>query len=117
MKRAARTLVLALAVASCSSPSQTPTFAPGIPAAFTPSSGEQLRADAEIACAETGYSRCVESVMAAQGFGSGSLIAICDYGDRTGDVVLIDSEADAEDECSGGGAISPSRVVDVLTIP
>jgi hypothetical protein len=46
----------------------------------------------------------------------GSLIAICDYRDGTGDIVLLDSAAEAEDECSGGGLISPSEVVAVIQL-
>jgi len=50
-------------------------------------------------------------------FGSGSLVAVCEYEDDQGDVVLLDREEDAEDACSGGGMIAASRVATVVQLP
>jgi hypothetical protein len=47
----------------------------------------------------------------------GDLVAVCDYSDRTGDIVLIDAIREAEDACSADGQISPSRVVAVGRLP
>ena len=66
----------------------------------------------------TTYGNCVESMHDALGFfGSGSLVAVCEYEDDQGDVVLLDREEDAEDACSGGGMIAASRVATVVQLP
>jgi hypothetical protein len=48
---------------------------------------------------------------------SGDLIAVCDYGNDTGDIVSIDKKSDADAACSADGTISPSRVVRVVQVP
>jgi hypothetical protein len=47
----------------------------------------------------------------------GTLLAVCAYGDGTGDVVRIEKEGDAEAQCSGDGLIAPSKVVRVVRLP
>jgi hypothetical protein len=51
---------------------------------------------AEQACEGTQYVRCVKNVSEMTTLAPGKLIAICEYADGEGDIVLIDSEADAE---------------------
>jgi hypothetical protein len=48
---------------------------------------------------------------------SGTLLAVCDYGDDQGDVMLIDSREDADEQCSASGTITPSSVTRVVEVP
>jgi hypothetical protein len=71
-------------------------------------------------CAPPAYARCAAGAPLFVGaMDAGALLAVCDHGDGTGDVVWIDSgkEADAEAKCSGNGLISPSKVVRVVRLP
>ena len=68
-------------------------------------------------CRASGYVGCLEGLTLIAATAPGSLIAICDYRDGTGDIVLIEDASDAESECSADGSISPSRVVGVAQLP
>jgi hypothetical protein len=71
-------------------------------------------------CASPAYAGCSSgAALFVEAMDPGTFLAVCDYGDGTGDVVVIDSgtEADAEAQCSGGGLISPSKVVRVVRLP
>jgi hypothetical protein len=114
-------LLVGLAMAACGS--SVASDAPGGTEAVTPvttvvaSAAGDLLSEVEAACAATTYSNCLQSVAMAIPVLSGSLVAICEYGGGSGDVVPIDAEADAETSCSDGGAITPSRVVTIIRIP
>jgi hypothetical protein len=69
------------------------------------------------ACAETSFEKCREDLELAAEVWSGSLVAVCDYSDGTGDVVRLEKKRQAASKCSGGGLISPSRVVTVVRLP
>jgi hypothetical protein len=84
------------------------------PPAAAPTSASGGRTPAEI-CAGTTYSRCVGSVTTALGAGW-RLFVICEYAGGEGDVALIDKAADAPDECSGSGLITPSKVFAVVDL-
>jgi hypothetical protein len=90
-------------VAACSSP----------PPAASPSPSPDL---ADQICAGA-YSRCATSLRPLLSTLHGQLVAVCDYGNDTGDVVFIDNASEAADKCSGGGQFSPSRVVRTVAIP
>ena len=114
-----------LAVAS-ESPTPRPTRSPSPSRAAAtptpvPSDGGGTAADAAAfarqVCAGTTYDNCVEGIVLVWEQAPGSLVAICEYEDGLGDIVLIDSEDDADDECSAGGLISPSAVFGVVDIP
>ncbi|MDQ3688629.1 MAG: hypothetical protein M3406_01060 [Chloroflexota bacterium] len=111
-------LFLALILtAGCSSPaaeSDTPSSAPASEAAAVPS---VAGLDIAAICAQTTYGNCSASLRTAAEVCSGELVAICEYPDGIGDVVTTATEADAEEECSGGGLIEGSRVVTVLELP
>jgi hypothetical protein len=81
--------------------------------------GADAEAFAREACAGAPYTYCVDGILTLLAITRlrGALVAICDYGGGVGDIVLIDSEADAEDECSGGGSISPSKASKVARLP
>lgn len=105
-------LAIGLVLGACGGAGAVPTPSGG-PSA-TPADLHEL---ADIMCADTTYQNCSHSVRSAAAFGSGALVALCEYGDRQGDVVLLDDPADAERACSRDGLITPSRVVTVFTIP
>ncbi len=111
-------LGLATVLASCG-PGSEPTLPPATmhPGAATsaPTPGD-LAAFAAAACVDA-YERCTEGVLTMAAVASGSLVAICNYTDGSGDVVLLDSAEEAEAQCSGDGAISGSRVVRVIELP
>ena len=65
----------------------------------------------------TTHSECVEDVVLAAQTVPGSVVAICDFGNNTGDVVFIDAESEAEAKCSAGGSTGSTRVVGVLHLP
>jgi hypothetical protein len=67
------------------------------------------------ACAHTSYVNCVPSFLVIAPTAPGETVAICEYGAGAGEVVVINSAHDAEDECSR--RYSPSRVVDVVVLP
>lgn len=109
-------LALAAAVAACGE--RVATTPPAtLPAATiaVPTPGD-LAAFAAAACVDA-YERCVEGVLTMAGAAPGSLVAICDYQDGTGDVVVVDTSAEAESECSDGGLIAGSRVIRVVQLP
>jgi hypothetical protein len=84
---------------------------------IAPSSAPDVTALAASSCADTTYSTCVADFLNMYSRAPGELIVICEYNAGTGDIALIDSESQAADECSGGGLISPSRVVAVVQLP
>jgi hypothetical protein len=71
-------------------------------------------------CAPPAYSRCASgAALFVEAMDPGTVLAVCAYGNGTGDVVVIDSgmEADAAAMCSGDGLISPSKVVRTVRLP
>lgn len=109
---------LAAVCVSCG-PSSSPTGAPASTPRVVGSSAPTPfdLADFAVAVCADAYERCVEGVLTMAGVASGRLVAICNYDDGSGDVVLVDSAGQAEAECSGGGAIPGSRVVRVIQLP
>ena len=79
----------------------------------------EAEAFARDACAGSPYTYCVDAILGLLGIDRlrGALVAICDYGGAAGDVALTESEADAEDQCSACGLISPSNVSKVVRLP
>jgi hypothetical protein len=110
--------VLAGAVMGCGQPAATtvPTAIPDLTAP-TSTASAALRALAEEACLATEWPNCVDDVVLAAQTVPGSLVAICDFGNQTGDVVFIDEESQAESECAAGGTGASTRVVGVLNLP
>jgi hypothetical protein len=129
----AAAVVLGIAAAGCGQPAQTTAPPPSTtsaaptsaaPASASPTSAapvnspsQELRNLAEEACLATEYTNCVDGLLEIAQTAPGSLVAICDYGNQTGDIVVIEAEGDAQAECSADGSISPSRVVGVLQLP
>ena len=108
------------------SPSARPTRSPSPSLAATtpsaaPSGGDGTAEDvtsfARRVCSGTRYDGCVEDIVLVSEQVPGSLVAICEYGEGLGEIVLIDSEGEAEEECSAGGLIAPSEVFDVVEVP
>ncbi len=100
-------------------PAQTPasagSSAPTASARPAPEDAHELVARA---CGITRYEDCEEDALLAMlEFAPGSLVAVCDYEDGTGDVLLIHDPDEAEDACSAGGLRSPSYVLAVVEIP
>jgi hypothetical protein len=113
-------ILLVTAAMGCSQPAETvppETNLRTTSAAPTSGPSVDVRTLAEEACLSTEYPNCVSGLLLIAQTGPGSLVAICDYGNETGDIVIIDSESEAEAECSRDGAISPVRVVGVLQLP
>lgn len=106
-------LVAVLAL-GCSGPPTTPA---SVTPTATAGSGSSLQALAASLCASTSYEGCVAGVLAAEAFGSGSVVAICDYGNGTGEVLWIEVEDDAGVRCSRGGLIAGSKVVATFRVP
>jgi hypothetical protein len=107
---------------ACNAPAATTLPSPTLRPEATLATGTSepsgsLRVLAEEACLGTEYTNCVEGLLSIAQTAPGSLVAICDYGNATGDIVIIGSEAEAESKCSAAGTISPSRVVGVLQLP
>ena len=69
------------------------------------------------ACANSSYEDCELSLRIAMNGAPWSLVAICEYSDAAGDVVLIDKRRQAKAACSANGLIRPSRVHKVLRLP
>jgi len=67
-------------------------------------------------CANTAYERCEEDLLLARTFGPRALVAVCDYGDGTGEVVQIWRKRDARNACSVDGGIS-SPLAAVVRMP
>jgi hypothetical protein len=72
-------------------------------------------------CAPPAFASCSHGLelALANEWESGDLVAVCNYGDGTGNVLWVDSgkEADAEAICSADGLISTSNVVRVVRLP
>lgn len=68
-------------------------------------------------CGSTTYERCETSFDLIVSMVPGELVAVCEYSGGTGDIVLLETPADADDECSASGLIVPSRVVAVGLLP
>jgi hypothetical protein len=86
----------------------------------TPSLTPDTAATVARLCAPPAYSTCASgAALFVEAMSPGTLLAVCNYGNGTGDVVVIDSgkEADADAKCSGDGLISPSQVVRVVRLP
>lgn len=107
-------LALAAVIAACGS-SASPTSLPAVAPSSAPVGG--LPAAAVAACSKTTYAGCLQSMATAVSVFHGQLVAVCEYDNGTGDVVLLDAESDAQARCSGGGTIIPSRVVAILRLP
>jgi hypothetical protein len=103
------------ATASPTTGESTPTSTTTV--VTTPAPSGDSFADVAAACANTTYARCLEGIQLMIEQAPGSLVAVCEYGDATGDIVLLERREDAEAECSADGLISPSRVVAVLQLP
>ena len=119
-----RVLVLSVMLLACSSiPSPTESATPSAVASvasLAPSADADTSALVAGACLDSTYENCADSMRdALQFFDSGSFVAVCDYGDGTGDVVLLDreDEVEAESRCSADGQIVPSRVVSIVQLP
>jgi hypothetical protein len=72
---------------------------------------------ATAACADTDYGDCLKGMRLMMETAPGSTVAVCDHGDGQGDIVIIDTRAEAEAACSGDGTITPSRVVRIVQVP
>lgn len=96
-------------------PVSTPTATPRPNAKPTPTPIPIL--DPSVVCASTTYRRCLDSFALITSMVPGELVAVCEYGGHTGDIVLISAVGQAKDECSASGTISPSRVVAVGRLP
>jgi len=96
-----RVLLAVLLVASCGS-------------ATAPSKGGELQTPAataaasltlaETICAPPAYGSCGNNLqLFLDAMDPGTLLAVCDFSDGTGDVIIVESanEADAEAACSG----------------
>jgi hypothetical protein len=105
--------VLSLGLAACGGSAAT---APQVPSAVPPAPNPD-HDFALMACADTNYGNCLEGIRLMMQTAQGSTVAVCEYADGQGDVVIIESRAEAEAECSGGGSITPSRVVRVVEVP
>ncbi|CAN5658017.1 hypothetical protein BH23CHL8_BH23CHL8_24130 [soil metagenome] len=93
----------------------TPTASPRRRSAPTPEAVDG--AFVVESCASVDYDNCEESLRLAMGLWQQELVAICEYGDGQGDVVLLERRGDAEDTCSGEGLITPSRAAMVVRLP
>ena len=117
-------VLVAMAALSCGQPSGTspattaspPTAAPTSAATPAGTASFELRALAEDACLSTEWADCVERLIQAAQTQPGSIVAICDYGNQTGDVLSINADDEAEAACSAKGG-SATRVVGVLHLP
>ena len=109
-------VVLSLILLACSRPA-TPNPTASTAAGVGQSADVEVSAIVAEACSDTTYENCAESMTTALNVFAGSLVAVCEYADGTGDVVLVDSEDEAEARCSGEGLISPSRAVTVVQLP
>jgi hypothetical protein len=107
-------------LAACSSPGASiPTITNPIPTGALPTSlpSVDIRTLAEEACLATQFPNCVDDLVQMAQTAPGSLVAICDHGNDTGKIVVVESEAAAEAECTNDGTISGARVVGVLQLP
>ena len=117
--------LIAIAALGCNQPAATsapstagPTFAAATATAApvgTPSAA--LLQLAEEACLSTQWADCVTKVVAAAQTTPGSTIAICDFGNQTGDVLFIDADSEADSACAAKGGSATTRVVGVLHLP
>ena len=122
-------LCVAAVAAACSQPAGTalptvpalPTALPTLPPVPTglPTIGPSvdIRVLAEEACLATQFPNCVDGLVQLAQTAPGSLAAICDYGNGTGNIVVVESEAAAEAKCAEGAAGAEVRVVGVLQLP
>lgn len=111
-------LALTAFVAACGASATTaPLSTPSAAIAPPPSTAGDLPAAAVAACANTTYTGCLKAMALAVSVFGGELVAVCEYDNGTGDVVLIDKESDAEAKCSGSGTFNPSRVVATFRLP
>jgi hypothetical protein len=119
MRRTAAVLmVVALALAACSGVLDEARPEPDVTAAPAGSAPPDLSAFAVEACAGTRFTNCVSAFAVIAGtLDPGTLIAICEYPDRQGDLALIEREDEAMAGCSGGGLIRDTKVAKVVAIP
>jgi len=113
--------VMLLACSSTPSPADfaTPSAVASV-ASLAPSTDADTSALVARACLDSTDEHCADTMRdALTFFASGSFVAVCDYGDGTGDVVLLDKEDEdeAESRCSADGQIVPSRVVTIVQLP
>jgi hypothetical protein len=112
--------VVLMACSGTSGPttSATTSTAPTVAQTTTQSANDDASALVARACLDSTDEHCADTMRdALRYFESGSLVAVCDYLDGTGDVVLLDDEDEAESACSFDGLILPSRVVTVVELP
>ncbi len=109
--------VLALLLAACASPAVESDSPLRAAVSATPVTPVAAGLDITGICAGTTYGGCRESLTLAADVFSGEIVAVCEYPDGTGDVILLETEADAEAACSADGLIAGSRVVKVLELP
>jgi hypothetical protein len=76
----------------------------------------KLAAFAAASCRDA-YDGCAEGIITMAGAFPGGLVAICDYSDGTGDVVILEKVDAAEATCSADGLVPGSRVVRVVELP
>lgn len=69
------------------------------------------------ACAGSSYTECEVDLDIMADLAAGSLVAICEYADGEGDIVIVRNEQGAARACSGDGLIDPSKVHLVLQLP
>jgi hypothetical protein len=115
--------MLSVALLACSS---TPPAASTTPSTEPSAGSPAATIDADVnafiasACLDSGDKYCPDTMRDALGFfDSGSFVAVCDYEDGTGDVVLLDNDDndEAETACSSDGLIVPSHVVRIVQLP
>ena len=117
--------LIAIAALGCGQPAGTTAPATAGPTSAAPTStaapvgtpSAALLQLAEEACLATEWADCVAKVVNAAQTVPGSIVAICDFGNQTGDVLVIDAESEAQAECSAKGGTATTRVVGVLTLP
>ena len=118
--RRALVVAVALAVAACGPgvPPPSPTLPAATPWA-TPTPVASVSAAVETmarqACATAQFSTCITDVETAATYFGGELVVVCDYGDGTGDVIMITSESEAASTCLDW--TPPGRVVTTLQMP
>ena len=118
--KGALVVAVALAVVACGpgAASPTPTLPAATPAA-TPTPVATVSAAVETmarqACATARFSTCITDVETAATYFGGELVVVCDYGDGSGDVVMINSASEAASTCLDW--TPPGRVVTTLQMP
>jgi len=88
------------------------------PSGITPTADPVLHSAVRAACATTTYRNCeLDTLDLIRSVPSGTLVVICDRGNGNGRAVTTANRADADDNCSEGGTVDPSKVVAVISVP